>query len=326
GFATQVPQFAGLLGLSAPLEMAVESALRSNFVPVLIDAIFVVFIITFVLGILNTALSYGGFKARRRGGRIEVERGLISRQSRGVAITRVQSVEITQGFIRRLIGYGQLKLLTIDSMTPEQQQNAAQIPTGLVVHPFVKMDRIDGILAQLLPEFDERPQPSEYKTLPKVAFRRVVNRHTVLTAIPYAVFALVATIVLQVIPTPPAFDPFTGWIIALLWTILVLIIIGRSIGAIFWYKNAAYSYNKTMLLIRQGFYGRVTTIIPRNKIQWARTHQNPIQKMSKVANITAVTAAGVTGTKTTLRDLDAEEASAYLDWVRPHKGSQNPEA
>ncbi len=319
GLATQVPQLAGFLGLDGMLETAVESVLRSSVVPLIIGIIVFVFLITLVLGILNSALSYGGFKARRRGGRIEVERGLLSRQSRGVAIPRVQSVQISQGFIRRIMGYAELKLLTIDSMTAEEsQQGTQQLQSGLVIHPFVKLDRVDSILAGIIPEFDQRPQPAEYKTLPKVAFRRVVNRHTILTALPYAAFALIATLLLSNLPIPAQIEDFIVWIIGALWGILVLIIIGRTIGSILWYKNAAYSYNKTMLLIRQGFYGRITTIIPRNKIQWAQTKQNPIQKMSNVANIVAVTAAGVSGTKTSLRDLDAEEASAYLDWIRPH--------
>jgi putative membrane protein len=324
GLATQIPELARLFGLSNTLEMALEHALRANVVPMVVGIIIVVFLVSLVLGVIGTAVSYGDFKARRRGGRIEVERGLLSRQSRGVAISRVQSVEITQGFIRRLIGYGELKLLTIDSLSAEQQQNGGQAvqQSGLVVHPFVKMDRIDEILAHLLPEFDERPQPAEYKTLPKVAFRRVINRHTILTALPYAVFALLVTLLLPMapatmIPKTAFASGIVTWVIIILWISLVLMIIGRTIGAIMWYKNAAYSYNKTMLLIRQGFYGRTVTIIPRNKIQWAKTRQNPIQKMSSVASITAVTAAGIGGTKTKLRDLDAEEASAYLDWVRP---------
>jgi putative membrane protein len=314
-----------LIGLDDSSQAFADEVLSSGAVPIIILSVVGLLVFSLLMGILNTAISYGGFKARRRGGRIEVERGLVSRQYKNVSISRVQSVEINQGFIRRLLGYAEIKLLTIDSMsTNQKQQNAQGIPnTGMVVHPFVKMDRVDEILSLLIPEFNGRPAKTEYKRLPKVALRRSINRHATIPSLIYGVSVLLFTLIVLGLQEAIAGLPseVTTWLMIILWGLFVLLLVGRLISSILWYRNARYTYNDIMLTICQGHFGLKTTIIPRKKIQWAQSHQNPFQVLAKVASVTAVTAAGIGGTRTKLRDLRAEEAIAYLDWVRPRHGS-----
>lgn len=286
-----------------------------------VGIIIAVMVFIIILSLLSKVISYGGFKARRRGGRIEVERGLLSRQYRGVAISRIQSVEVKQGFIRRMMGYAELKLLTIDTLASQQGNNKNQSmqARGLVVHPFVKKDKIPGIMAQMLPEFNGRPADDTFRGLPKVSQRRVIIRHTVFIGAIYAVCALFITLMAQ-------FDAFGTLdsgamtrLMAVLWGLFVLLLAGRLAGSLLWFRHAAYTYNAGMLSIRQGFFSITTTIIPRQKIQWAQTHQNPFQRWAKVSTITALTAAGVGGTRTKLRDVEVQQAAEYLDWVRPHE-------
>ena len=307
-------------GFYSPDELG--SLFASQAIPVIIGftILFLVFII--VMGVVGTAVSYGGFKACRRGGRIEVERGLVSRQYKGVAINRVQSIEINQGFIRRLLGYVELKLLTIDSLSANQnQQNSQNLQQnrGLVIHPFVKKDCIEEILTQLIPEFNGRPVASELRGLPKVALRRVINRHTVFFGLVYAAVALVVTLIVSIGGANDIPEQVITWLMVVLWGLFILLLVGRLVASILWYRQASYTYNTTTLMIHQGFFSLTTTIIPRKKIQWAQLRQNPFQRFSKVASITAVTAAGIGGTKTRLRDLSHEEATAYLAWIRPRK-------
>ncbi|MDR2587280.1 MAG: PH domain-containing protein, partial [Coriobacteriales bacterium] len=160
GALAQLWQFIANTGLGDEALRAVGDAVTSQTTPTVIAMLVVTFVIIFVaalfLGVLSTAISYGAFKARRRGGRIEVERGLLSRQYKGVSISRIQAVELRQGFIRRLIGYTELKLLTIDSADAgNQQQNAQSLQeSGLTVHPFIKLSRVPEVLSGLLPEFN----------------------------------------------------------------------------------------------------------------------------------------------------------------------------
>ena len=322
--ASQFSWIIGLFGLDPEMQNDIEWLLESQLIPAITGGFIILMVFSLILGVVSTAVSYGGFKARRRGGRIEVERGLVTRQYKGVAIKRVQSIEINQGFIRRLLGYVELKLLTIDALPTSQNQQDNQAMrqyTGLVIHPFVKKDRVEGILQNIIPEFNGRPQASELHGLPRVSKRRVIIRHAVFFGLIYGVCALGLTLLMMAfrydIP-----EQLFSWTMILLWGLFVLSCIGRFISSILWFKNASYTYNKTMLMIHQGYFSLVTTIIPRQKIQWAQTYQNPFQKYAKVASITAVTAAGVGGTRTKLRDIEEGEATVYLDWVRPrNKGS-----
>jgi uncharacterized membrane protein YdbT with pleckstrin-like domain len=73
-----------------------------------------------------------------------------------------------------------------------------------------------------------------------------------------------------------------------------------------------------MLLIRQGGYSQTTTVVPRRKIQWGATQQNPLQRLAGLATVSVTTAAGVGGTRLSLRDLELADADACLAWIRPH--------
>lgn len=279
----------------------------------------IILLVIWIISILSTMVSYGAFKARRRGGRIEVERGLLQRRFKGISITRVQSVVISQGFLRKLIGFAELKLLTIDSLNVTASNSgeggASSGSTGLVIHPFVKMERIDDIIAHMVPEFTERADDGALKKLPPVAFRRSLFRWIVWPTLLCVVIILAINGLLL-----PLLQRETGLVFTPLYSIVVALVIIAfcSLSGIWWYKRAAYAYSGTMLTIRKGVFGQTTTIIPRQKIQWAATNENPLQRWRGVATISATTAAGIGGTKTSLRDLNTEEADAYIEWVRPH--------
>ncbi len=300
------------------LESAVVYALHTYALPIIIAAVVVIFVVVTLLSIIGTAVQYGGFKATRRGGRVEVEMGLLSRQYKGVSADRIQSVEIHQGAIRRLLGYAELRLLTIDSLDSSQGQQNTQKTTvrGLVIHPYANVRDIDAILHRMVPEYDDREADAPIRRLPRAALRRVVIRHAVIFVVVYAACAAAVTLV-ATLATHRLADSPVVWLIGLVWALLALFVVTRTIGAVLWYKHGAHAHNARMLTIRQGFFGLTTTIIPKKKIQWAQAQQNPLQRRVGVASITAVTAAGIGGTRTKLRDVSADDAASYLDWVRP---------
>jgi putative membrane protein len=306
----------GLDSLDKLAGQAIEYALQELALPVLFSGGVFLFIFTVIMLILGTVATYGGFKVRRRGGRIELEHGLLARQYRSVSVSRVQSIEIRQGFIRRIFGYASLKLLTIDSLdTSGAQQNKGTVqPTGLTVHPFVKVSKIEGIMERLVPEFAGRPASTELRKLPRVALRRAVIRRALLPGLLYALCVLALVLVFASLPVPP----FVARLVpGAAGALASLIFILQLIDSFLWYRHAAYAYNLSMLTIRKGGFEAVTTIIPRKKIQWATVRQNPLQRMVRLSSISAVTAAGVSGTTTVLPDLAREDADAFFEWMRP---------
>ncbi|MDR0783417.1 MAG: PH domain-containing protein [Propionibacteriaceae bacterium] len=315
GGLTQLGAIAPLFNLDEPVEWIVKYAIANYAVPVLSAILITITIVSYLLGILGTAISYGGFKARRRGGRIEVEMGLLARQYQAVSVSRVQSVVIKQGAIRRLLGYAEIRLQTIDALDTNQQGGQPR-RSGVLLHPFVKLARVAEILSQMVPDYEERCGEAELRSLPKVARRRVFIRHVGFFVGFYAGLATALTIGVNQIPTEYQISALS-WLVAAVWILLALLTIGRSVAAALWYRQAAYAYNSKMLTIRQGYFGLTTTIIGKRRIQWGGINQNPFQRRAGVASIQATTAAGVVNTTTTLRDLSHAEALAYLDWLRP---------
>ena len=61
-------------------------------------------LVSFVVNLVR----YAGYRVERYADRVVVERGLISRSSRTLAAGRVQYVTVTQGVIRRAIGYAEV--------------------------------------------------------------------------------------------------------------------------------------------------------------------------------------------------------------------------
>lgn len=280
-------------------------------------------VVLWTFSVAGTCIQFGGFKARRRGNRIEVEHGLLQHRIRGVDVDRVQSVIVKQSVIRRLLGYCELSLGKIDAADPsqdEQGQSASQ--QGLVIHPFVKVDRVPEILAGIIPEFSD--VPAAEKPLAPVALRRAVIRRGILQGAGFWLAVLVAAV--QVIANlvlrdaDPAGQAALGYLnigACAAYAVCLIIFALEVIGAVLWARGSAFAYNRRFMLVVNGGMARETVSFPRRKIQFGYTRTNPFQRRARTATIAVRTAAGTGGTTVSLIDVCEEDAQAWLDWVRP---------
>jgi putative membrane protein len=300
------------------------SAFADQLIWFVVGSIIAFMAVIWLFSIVGTCISYGGFKAKRRGTRIEVEHGLLQHRFHGVDIDRVQSVIIKQSFIRRLIGYCELSLGKIDAVeaSSKDSQEQAQLQQGIIVHPFVKMSRVPEILAGLTPEFAD--VPTEQIALPKVSKRRALIRRVILHGVGFWLAIITAVIQILANNFGPINDPefFTalsyfnmGAIGAYILCAIIMVL--NIIGALMWFKGSSFAYNRRFMQITNGGFSRASISFPRKKIQFGFTRSNPLQRGSRVATINARTAAGVGGTTVRLLDVDEKEAEKWLDWVRP---------
>ena len=291
---------------------------------------------TWVFGMVGVLLSYGNFRTRRRGSRIEVERGLLARESSGIDIERVQSVEIRQSFIRRLIGYCEVSLGRIDAAGEQNKgnNNSKANTKGLVVHPFVKVDRVDEIIDGLAPELADRPRRTDGTPLPKQAFRRALLRRCLWYnwALWIAVFLLVCWGILAAMTNSGVvhfasadsraqYDAFMTGSLILVVAICAIITVGKGVGAVLWARHSHYAWNRNYLLLHNDGLSTADSIIPRKKIQAGTTRSNPFQRRLSLVTLQAVTAAGTRSTVAKLVDVPAEAGTAYLDWIKPRTSS-----
>ena len=324
GFAEQILSTAiGRMIVDNGVDFVTRS-FAGNTIWAITGIVVVVFLVVWLFSIIGTCISFGGFKARRRDSRIEVEHGLLQHRFHGVDIDRVQSVIIKQSFIRRLLGYCELSLGKIDAVSEgssEDQQKSLN-PQGLVIHPFVKMSRVPEILAGLVPEFAD--VPTDNKPVAKVALRRAIVRRGILQGSGFWLAVVVAIIQVLVNAFVPPTTPDAANILffvnvgaIVLYVLCVLLLVLDVIGAVLWYRGSGFSYNRRFMQISNGGFSRESVSFPRKKIQFAFTKTNPFQRNSHVATINARTAAGIGGTTLRLMDVPEEEAFTWLDWVKP---------
>ncbi|MDR1359103.1 MAG: PH domain-containing protein [Coriobacteriales bacterium] len=318
-------------GLSFAAEL-VSSPVTAGLI---IGGVVAALLVFWLISIGSTCLAYGGFRATRRGSRIEVERGLLQHHFQGVDIDRVQSVIIKQSFVRRIFGYCELSLGKIDALAAESNNQQQTIALGLVVHPFLKLSRVPEILAGLVPEFDGLPTTT--RPVAKQALRRALIRRAVLAGggfwLSVALAAASLCVALFVMPALEAQVATGAWgearelrgavelyatvALVLCAALCLLLMVLDVVGAVLWYRGSNYAYNRHFLQVTNGGFSRECVCLPRKKIQYGVTRTNPFQRRAQVKTINARTAAGIGGTTVKLRDVYEAEASEWLDWVKP---------
>lgn len=292
-----------------------------NLVAAGVALVLVIAAVMWLLSIVGSAISFGGFRACRRDNRIEVERGLLQHQFQGVSVDRVQSVIVKQSFIRRLLGYCELSLGKIDAAADSSDEQQKSLSQGLVVHPFVKMSRVPEILAGLVPEF--AGVPVESTPVAPVALRRALIRRGIIqgTGLWLAVIIAIGQLCSNAFIVPDGdgvialFYINTGAFIG--YALCLVLFVLDLVGAVLWFRGSGFAYNEHFMQVSNGGFARETVSFPRKKIQFGYTKTNPFQRRARTATVSARTAAGIGGTTIRLIDVCEEDARSWLDWLKP---------
>ena len=289
-------------------------------------------LLSYAIGLLSIAISYGGFSVRRRGSRIEVERGLLQRVFSGIDIDRVQSIEVRQSFIRRLLGYCEISLGRIGtaSESGSNSNNSSNLDArGLVIHPFVKVDKVDEILDALVPELADRPRGEQLQGLAPVATRRALIRGCVLyngalwTAIVVTVgMALIYRFVEPASRSARQFFEALGPMYVVFLVICVIVTVVLAFHAVLWARHSGYAITRDYVAIRNDGLTTQFIVVPRQKIQSGSTRTNPFQRRLDLATMIVTTAAGTSSTSTRLIDVSQSEGDFYLEWLKPRRVGQ----
>lgn len=279
---------------------------------------------TWVTYLVGVCLSYGGFQARRRGGRIEVERGLITHVFSGIDVDRIQSVHIHQTFFQRLmrccsVSYGRIGVASGEESSSSSSQSETD---KLVVHPFLPIAEAWNVVQGLTPEYAHAPVAST--PMPKVALRRAITRRAMLKGVGFwfaVVLLLLCAAVFAADATAARGHAQLGGLVAamLIPGLLLCAAIAaiEVLGAFLWHRRSAFGFDGSGTIVVNGGYSTDTVIVPRKKMQYACLRTNPLQRHAGVATVLVCTAAGVRGRDERLIDVPIAEASAWLDWAQP---------
>lgn len=300
----------------------------------MVGSFLTIMVIIWVVLVLGTCISYGGFRARRRGNRIETEFGILSHNFNGIDIERIQSVEVSQSFFQRLLHSCTISLARVTSASQDSSSSSSDTSSQakLIIHPFVKVSEVDTILHNLLPEWEDIPATTN--KLPRRALRRAIIRKAVLQGSGFwlAISALACLLGFGIPLMEPVsanmFAPgemadylvFYGVLQIIVYVLLVLAVLLAVldvISAVLWQRNSGFGYSKTYLTITNSGFSTDKTITPRSKVQLATLRTNPLQHRKELTTIVAETAAGVGSSKLRLIDVEQVAGQAWFAWCHP---------
>lgn len=287
-------------------------------------ALVVGFAVSFVISLIG----YAGYRAERAGGRISVERGLLSRTSHAVALERIQSISIRQGLIRQLIGYVEVRASVVGAIGSSDETSTAD---GVVLHPFIRLTEVDAFLASIAPDFSvvktgrvcfdsssEELEEIGLVRLPRAAARRLAFR-TAMKSLALAVALAGAGVFLaHVLLAGESWSMVRLTIGALLVVMGVAVVARMILSAVLRYRDSRIGHDRARLVMVVGGVKRRTEVVLRARLQHATASASPFQRRVKVATFMTRTAA--TG-DLVLRDVSAADADALLAWIRPRRGA-----
>ena len=264
-------------------------------------------IVSFALNLVR----YAGYRVERYADRVVVEHGLVSRSSRTLAAERVQYVTVTQGVIRRAIGYAEVNAWVV----AEPGESGGEPSGSVLLHPFVRLSELDSFLAEVLPSYAGVLGNVPLGRLGPVARRRAVVRAALWWPFATALFLGVhwlAGVSGLLEDAAWLLEPLLVAAVALSALFLVVLIADALLA----WRGARYGHTARELVLVSGGLTRRTAIAPRGHLQRMRVSQSPFQRRASVASVSVRTASsGADGLD--LRDVPAVEADALLAWFRP---------
>lgn len=264
-------------------------------------------IVSFVVNLVR----YGGYRVERYEDRVVVEHGLLARSSRTLVEGRVQFVAVRQGLLRQIIGYAEVSAWVVAA-----PGEAGGEPSGSVLlHPFIRTGDLDAFLSEVLPDYAGVLGRANLRRLGPVARRRAVVR----AAIWWPFAAALNVGALWLFGLSGLLDSAAWLLRPLLVAAAVLsaaLLVGLVVNALRACRYARFGHTRRELVLVTGGLTRLTTVVPRARLQRMELAANPFQRRAAVASLSVRTAAG-TSDGLELRDLPADAAGELLAWFRP---------
>ena len=278
-------------------------------------------VVTWVVSTILAYIRWGGFVLRRRGERIEVSSGLLSRSTRAVELNRVQSVSIDQSPLRRAAGYVQVAVRTVSTVGGSDSSEAAN-RERVVVHPCIPRAEAAAFVAQVLPEFSSVVSvPVEelgLHRLPAAALRRTLLRGVYWTAF-FAVLSGVLTWLVgwvdfadSTVTAAASAGAAFAWASTAVGCVLMFVV-----RVLAWRIRRIGVSGPTLATV-DGGVSRSTTYIARTKLQSLTRSVSPFQARAGVASVTTRTACTSQDGDPKMRDVAASVVEEIMAWVRPH--------
>ncbi|NPC74852.1 PH domain-containing protein [Corallococcus exiguus] len=228
----------------------------------------------------RAVLQFHGFRLVDTGTHLRAVGGLITRRQVTVRRARIQQVVLDEPFLRRTLGFGSVEVETAGVRTGKEAADRAEL-----LVPVVPTARMPELLREFVPELPDA-MPFQ-RAHPKALLR-----------------ARIRAVGLSVLVAAPATWFWGAWG-AVAWLLLP----AQLLGAWFDWRFQGWLLTEALVVVRQGFWRRRTTVVQRSRIQSARAIQGPLERGYGIGHVRI----DVAGSHVVLPGVGWQEAQSLID-------------
>jgi putative membrane protein len=249
--------------------------------------------------LVNVALAvlrFHGFRLVDTGRHFRAAGGLVTRRQVTVRRERIQQVVLDEPLLRRSLGFGSVEVETAGLRAGHEPAERAEL-----LVPVVHAARMEALVQRLIPGLPSSLaelslRPAHPKALLRARIRAV------------GLSALVAA---------PASLYFWPWGL-LAWALLPL-----QLGAAWFdWRFQGWLITEELVVVRQGFWRRRTTVLQRSRIQSVKAVQGPLQRGYGIGHVQVA----VAGSHVTLPCVGWDEVPGLIDALPAPRRLRQPPA
>lgn len=229
-----------------------------------LGVILIVFVIGMIFSVIGSVLLFFDFTLQERGDDLQRKYGLLTRRTSSLPRRRIQVIQIEQKLLRRLVGLATLRADTSGASRESSDDNQGRD----VLLPIFRVDETNSLLPHIFPDFEA--DKAEWRKVSPLAVRRG-------TRVGAVICILIAAVIFLGNRSPLA-----------LWPLALIPLIHYNNRQN--YKHLGYSLGERYFMTRHGWLGRMTHIVPLNKIQTVELTQTPFDRRLGLATIRVDTA------------------------------------
>lgn len=266
-------------------------------VSVVVSLLLVIAVLTWLLAIASTALTFGGFELRRAGDQLLMQHGLLDRRRRTIPIQRIQAVIVGEQLLRQPFGRADIRF---ESAGGEVEGAAGD--SG-VLFPYLPLRDVEGLLHRAAPEFAADPATRMTTRLPARALRRYITSATVGWVVFTGAIAAVLGLWLD------------RWIDVVSWRqVLLLLVVTPVFVWLGWarWRDGGWRTDGASLMLRWRAVSRQTLITRTTRLQRWESTADPLQRRADLATVHLSVASGLVGGHYALPHVERDDAERLM--------------
>lgn len=246
----------------------------------------IVILLAWLLAVASAIIRFAEFTLIKRGGEVQITRGLLERSKVTLPTRRIQAVRVTQEFIWKPFGLVAVHVVCAGYGTQKGEST--------LLFPLMRLEEVEPFLCSICPEFSMDPAQLHLQHVPAKAKWGYL--------LPAPLFWSIVTAVVSF---------FTSWGLWGIPVVILSVLLGwRS------FCRAAYAQNEELILVRNTWITETVVRMNRRKIQYATVKQNPLQRRSGLSTIKLSLAATLAGAHYGLKGLPLPEAEQLMKLSR----------